>query len=164
MRQWHAGIQAGRRLDSQGSALSQQRGDGVLLRLGHAAAQVPWPTVFVMSGARAFALLASAAWPLRRISRGEQLRQRRTRRRWHGHRVLWHSPGLRSGLSPRCSTIQRFRFTSESIFAVMFHENPISRLRQALSGKGQRVTILELTSWSLCDFSGLIVTVTAIRI
>lgn len=112
MRQWHAGVQRGRRFDPQGSALSEQRGHRVLLRFRNAATQVPWPAVLVVGRARALALLAPAARPLRWIGGGEQLRQRRARGCWHRHRVLRHPSWLRPWLPSRCQ-----------IYTVMFEKS-----------------------------------------
>jgi len=108
MRQWHTWIQGRGWLDPQCSALSQQRRYRILLRLRHAATEIPRPTVLVVGGgARALAFLASAARSLRRICSGEQLRQGRTRRRGHRHRILRHSSRLGSRLPSRCDSQKR---------------------------------------------------------
>lgn len=112
MGQWHTGVQRVRRFDSQGSALSEQRGNRVLLRFRNAATQVPWPAVLVVGRACALALLAPAARSLRWIGGGEQLRQRRARGCRHRHGVLRHPSRLRSWLSSRYhAQINDFRDT-----------------------------------------------------
>lgn len=109
VRQWHAWIQSRSRFNSQSSALCQQRGDRVLLRLRHTAAKISRPTVLVVGGsARTFALLAAATRPLRRICGSEELRQGRTRRRRHRHRILRNSSRLWPGLSSRYGNPQHF--------------------------------------------------------
>lgn len=133
VRQWHTGVQGRGGLDPEGSALSQQRGDGVLLGLRHAAAEIPRPAVLVVGRARALALLAAAARSLRRVRGGEQLRQRGTRRRRHRHRILRHSSRLGPGLSSRCVTRQRSLRCLLGFSAVNFERKFAEKSRAAVN-------------------------------